>query len=269
MRSLASLVLVAASCSASHPVPQATTTIVDSHVHLAYLPVASQLAAHGVGAVVDLACPERDLDDRLPLRVIRSGPMLTHPRGYPLDSWGSDGYGVGCADVACVDETIDRLVAHGAGVIKLALGEDGLDPQLVPAAVARAHARGVKVAAHALSDASARLAADADVDVLAHTPVELLSGATIAAWETAAGRGPRAVISTLAAFGGTPAAIANLSKLREAGLVVLYGTDLGNLEIDGPSDQEISLLKRAGLGDAAVKAAMTTVPWHFWGFDSR
>ena len=24
--------------------------------------------------------------------------MLTHPNGYPLDQWGSDGYGTGCDD---------------------------------------------------------------------------------------------------------------------------------------------------------------------------
>jgi subtilisin family serine protease len=268
MRSL--LVLLAA-CSAptGSTTQPAKTPIVDSHVHLAYDPVGDQLAAHGVGAVVDLAAPERTLATTYPLRVIRSGPMLTRPGGYPLDAWGADGYGIGCDTAGCVTEVIDRLIDHGAGVIKIALDDDGLPPALLDTAVARAHARGVKVAVHALTDASARLAAEHDVDVLAHTPVEPLAAETITAWQRAAANRERAVISTLAAFGGSPAAVDNLRRLRAAGVTVLYGTDLGNLRVDGPSTEEVALLRRAGLSEADVTAAMTTVPWRFWRFDSR
>lgn len=248
------LVLLAACSSPQKPAP----TIVDSHVHLAYYPVAAELAAHGIGMVVDLGAPERDLPAlrRAPIKVIYSGPMLTRPNGYPLDNWGRDGYGIGCADAACVTSTIDRLAAEGAGVIKLALDDDGLDPKLIPVAVHAAHAHHLKVAVHALSDASAAQAAAAGVDVLAHTPVEPLSPQTIAAWSHGA------VISTLAAFGGSPAAIANLRALRAAGATVLYGTDLGNTRAVGPSSEEIALLREAGLDDAAIKQAMTPT---FWG----
>lgn len=232
--------------------------IVDSHVHLSYWPVADALAQSGIGTVVDLAAPEAALSAKSPLAVIAAGPMLTRPDGYPLDSWGSEGYGIPCADVACVETTIDRLASKGARVIKLALGDNGLDPALVVPAVARAHARGLKVAVHALDDASAKLAGDAGVDVLAHTPAEPLSDATVAAWKG------RAVISTLAAF-GAPAAPENLKRLRAAGCIVLYGTDLGNLRDAGPSLQEIALLRQAGLDDAAITAAMTTTPMEFWG----
>ena len=239
--------------------------IIDSHVHLAFDPVGDRLAEHGVLAAVDLGAPERTLSAGAPIEVRRAGPMLTHPGGYPLDAWGSDGYGIGCADERCIADTIDRLAREGAGVIKLALDDDGLDPKLVPAAVAAAHAHHLKVAVHALSDASAALAARAGVDVLAHTPVEPLSDATVAAWHG------RAVISTLAAFGGSDAAVANLRKLRAAGATILYGTDLGNLRVDGPSGDELSLLRAAGLDDAAITAAMTTAPAAFWGitFDPK
>ena len=113
---------------------------------------------------------------------------------------------------------------------------------------------------HALSNASAALAARAGVDILAHTPVTPLRDDTIAAW-----RG-RAVISTLAAFGGSAAAVHNLAKLRAAGCTILYGTDLGNLRDAGPSADEVQLLRAAGLDDAAITAAMTTTPAAFWGF---
>jgi hypothetical protein len=261
-------------CSSPNPPPSNQATkpsaapIVDSHVHLTILPVADRLAAHGVLAAVDLGAPLYALGTRYPIRVLRSGPMLTRSGGYPLDSWGVNGYGVGCDAAEEIGEEIDDLKNRGAGVIKLALDDNGLDPELARSAVRYAHLRKLKVIAHALSDASARLAADIDVDVLAHTPLEPLAPETIAAWQLASQRGDRAVISTLAAFGGSEVALANLARLRDVGVVVLYGTDLGNLRVDGPSPAEIELLHRAGLDTAAIDAAMTTVPWRFWGFEN-
>jgi imidazolonepropionase-like amidohydrolase len=233
--------------------------IIDSHVHLAYWPVADQLAESGVAAVVDLAAPERMLGASSPIHVIGSGPMLTRVAGYPLESWGRDGYGAGCGDAACVTATIDRLAAAGARVVKLALDDHGLDPALVPIAIEAAHRRRLVVAVHALSNASAKLAGTAGADLLAHTPVEPLATETIAAW-----RG-KAVVSTLAAFGGNDAAIANLRALRAVGVTVLYGTDLGNLRDAGPSRDEVAMLRAAGLDDAAITEAMTTAPARFWG----
>jgi hypothetical protein len=258
----------------SNPQPVASTTkpidtpkLVDSHVHLAYYPVASALAEHGIVAAVDLAAPESALGKAYPLRVIQSGPMLTRPNGYPLDSWGKDGFGIGCADPACVTSAIDRLANKGARVIKIALDDNGLEPRLAAGATMYAHRRGLRVAVHALSDEAVRTAAEIHADVLAHTPLEPLSAETILAWHAEAQHGTHAVISTLVAFGGGDVAISNLGRLRAAGLTVLYGTDLGNLRVDGPSQEEIALLKRAGLSDDEVTAAMTAVPWRFWGFD--
>ena len=271
------LVCVLVACSApSAPSPAAGTSkpaaakrggtipIVDSHVHLTYYPVAQQLAEHGVGAAVDLACPERALGTKYPLPVIQAGPMLTRPGGYPLDSWGADGYGIGCADRDCLLTAIDRFAKKGARVIKIALDDNGLDPTLAQFATRRAHALGLKVAVHALSDASARKAAEIDADVLAHTPLELLAQKTIDAWATP--KGKRAVISTLAAFGGTDEAIDNLRRFHDAGVTILYGTDLGNLRVDGPSQDEIAMMRSAGMTSDEITAAMTTVPWRFWGF---
>ena len=74
----------------------------------------------------------------------------------------------------------------------------------------------------------------------------------------------RTVISTLAAFGGSPAAVDNLRRLRAAGVTILYGTDLGNVRIDGPSAEEVRLLRDAGLDDKEITAAMTTTPIAYW-----
>ena len=145
------------------------------------------------------------------------------------------------------------------------LDDNGLPRPLAQFATNRAHQLGLKVAVHALSDASARVAAEIGADVLAHTPLELLAQKTVDAWATPPGK--RAVITTLAAFGGSDEAIDNLRRLHEAGVIVLYGTDLGNLRIDGPSQDEIALMRRAGMTTEEITAAMTTVPWQFWDFD--
>lgn len=231
--------------------------VVDSHVHLAYYPVGDKLPASGIGAVVDLGAPETTLGTTAPLTVVASGPMITRPSGYPLNAWGENGYGIGCADLACVTDTIDRLAAKGAQVIKLPLDPTGLPPPFVQPAIEHAHAKGLRVAVHALTANAARVAADAGADLLAHTPAEPLDQETIDAW-----RG-RAVISTLAAF-GSPEAVKNLKKLRAAGVTVLYGTDLGNLRLAGPSADEVALLREAGLDDKAIAEAMTTVPIAYW-----
>lgn len=251
------------------PTPEAATTAaapflspptVDSHVHLAYWPVAEQLRARGVLTAVDLGAPLATLEAlRLaPIDVRFAGPLLTSPGGYPLDSWGSAGYGLACADVGCLEAAVADLANRGASVIKIALAPNGLAPALVEPAVQAAHRAGLLVAAHALSDEAAALAGRAGCDVLAHTPVEPLAPSTVELWRK------RAVISTLAAFGGSAAAVDNLRRLRAAGATVLYGTDLGNQRDAGPSEAEMDLLREAGLDEAALFQAMTTAPARFW-----
>lgn len=234
---------------------------VDSHVHLAYLPVGEELLDRGVTAVVDLAAPLGWLDAPVvpkELHVLASGPMITARRGYPTRGWGSDGYGREVGGPREAEAAVDELHAHGAKIIKLpitagpTLAEDALR-----AAVTRAHARGLKTVSHALLDAEVRMAAAVGVDVLAHTPVEPVTDP--GAWSG------RAVISTLAAFGGGRETTENLRRLRAAGAVVVYGTDLGNTRDAGISSDEIDLLRAAGLDGAAILEAGTRAPAAVWG----
>lgn len=234
---------------------------IDSHVHLAYWPVGDRLLDRGVAAVVDLAAPLAWLDAPVAppgLRVLASGPMITARRGYPTRGWGADGYGREVGGPREAEAAVDELHAHGARLIKLpvtdapVLAEDALR-----AAVTRAHGHDLKVVSHALADAEARTAAAVGVDVLAHTPVEPMTD--VAAWSG------RAVISTLAAFGGAPSAVDNLRRLRAAGATVLYGTDLGNTRDAGISAEEIDLLTAAGLDGQAIVDAGTRTPATYWG----
>jgi imidazolonepropionase-like amidohydrolase len=236
---------------------------IDSHVHLSYLPAGRRVLAGGVAAVVDLAAPLEALarpDTPPELLVWRSGPMITARGGYPTQDWGSDGYGLEVDGAEAAARAVDTLADAGAKLIKVPVTEArALEPKTLRAIVERAHARGLKVAAHALLDRQAKTAADAGVDVLAHTPVEPLREATVAAWSG------RAVISTLAAFGGSREAIDNLKKLRAAGATVLYGTDLGNTRSPGIDAEELGLLVEAGFDGQAIVAAMTSVPRDYWG----
>lgn len=236
---------------------------VDSHVHLAYAFDAPTLAAGGIAAAIDLAAPLSFLEEEhAPLQVRAAGPMITALGGYPTQGWGAGGFGLEVSGVDAVRGAVDDVIDAGAALIKVPIGEAPTlgDAELI-ALVAQAHRRGVKVVAHALTDADASRAAIAGVDILAHTPTERLAEATVLAWSS------RAVISTLDAFGGAPDTVDNLRRLREAGATVLYGTDLGNTGIPAIDRNELALLAAAGLDGAAILAAGTTTPVATWDLD--
>lgn len=234
---------------------------IDAHVHLAYLPAHEELLDRGVAGAVDLAAPMSFFDRELaPLRIVRAGPMITAPDGYPTTSWGAGGYGMTCTGDECV-ASVDRIADAGAGLIKIPLaGGPELDDGTLRAVIDRAHARELRVVVHALDDAAALRAANAGADVLAHTPVEPLSDASIAAWSD------RAVIGTLRAFGGSASAIDNLRRLREAGATILYGTDFGNTTTAGIDGAELELMRQSGMDGAAIVEAGTSANARFFGF---
>jgi len=181
--------------------------------------------------------------------------MITAAGGYPLDSWGRDGYGTECHDPPSCTARAEALLASGADVLKLPVDGSAraLDDASLAAVATVAHAHGRLLVAHALSDRDALRAARIGADVLAHTPVTPLSEETVEAW-----RG-RAVISTLAAF-RSPAAVENLARLAAADVAVLYGTDLGNTRTTGIDGGELALLVQTGLDAPAIVRAATETP---------
>jgi imidazolonepropionase-like amidohydrolase len=247
---------------------------IDSHVHLAYEFSAQKLAEGGIAAAVDLAAPVSFLkNDFKPMKVILAGPMITALGGYPTKSWGSDGYGLEISGVAAARDAVETLFRAGARVIKMPIGDATgagaltmaknpamLSDEEMKAVVDQAHSYDMRVATHALNNRDVLRAANAGVDVLAHTPTERLTNAAIAAWST------RAVISTLAAFPKLSMPVENVRRLREAGATVLYGTDMGYTTFPGINPLELELLAKAGLDNQAIIAAGTTVPAAYWGF---
>jgi imidazolonepropionase-like amidohydrolase len=234
---------------------------IDSHVHLALEPASSTLASWGVVAAVDMAAPEKFLESTDPvLRRIASGPMITSEEGYPTQSWGRDGFGIECPVPMCARAAVAKLKLKGARLIKLAVGERGLDEASLRAAADQAQRMRLWVAAHALTDGDAATAWRVGATILAHTPITKLSPSTVELW----GRGT--VITTLAAFGADRQAADNLRALRKAGAQVLYGTDFGNTKVSGISGKEIALMQAAGMSGKEILAAGTSTPAHFWGW---
>jgi imidazolonepropionase-like amidohydrolase len=237
-------------------------SFIDSHVHAAYLQRIAGYPDRGVAGAVDLGMPLESMSTTYPgLQVIVSGPILTSPQGYPTQTWGRNGYGVEVAEPSDADGIVGDLTRRGASVIKIALSEKPtLSEDTARAIVVAAHSRGMKVAAHAVSAAAAELAGRIDVDVLAHIPIEPLPEATLEMF-----RG-RAVVSTLQAFGSSPAAMANIAALRDHGATVLFGTDFGNTTHVGIAPGEVHALLVAGFDMIAIVDMATRIPAEYWGF---
>ena len=254
--------------------------LVDHHVHLMIVG-ADALGDSAIAGIVDLGAPldlvaARRHRDGLP-RADFAGTFLTAPGGYPVGRpWASAGCareigpepGDGRSALPSAAETaVSEQQAFGASVIKVALNADVgpvFDRGTLDAIVAAAHERGLPVVAHVEGDGMTRLAVEAGVDALAHTPFTELVDDVLVARAVAMGQ---RWISTLFVTGyGTTTpdserALDNLRRFRDAGGTVLYGTDLGNGDQPlGVNPDELALLAAAGLGADDLLAAITD-PW--------
>jgi imidazolonepropionase-like amidohydrolase len=233
---------------------------IDSHVHLAYYAVADALPAGGIVGAVDFAAPIGELRKTFPIAVLQSGPMITPLLGYPTQSWGSGGFGLEVASPGDAAAAVDRVLDAGATFVKTPLsGTEGADDAMLASIVERAHARGAKVAVHALGAADAARAIASEADIFGHTPTEPLTAELVDAW------GERTVVSTLAAFGASEATVDNLRAFAERGALILYGTDLGNTRTVGIQSGEIDALVRAGLTGSDIVRSATADAARFWG----
>jgi imidazolonepropionase-like amidohydrolase len=233
---------------------------VDAHVHIAFSSSAA-IVRGGVTTALDLGAPLGVAfeSDHAPLRLGVSGPLLTAPGGYPTRSWGANGFGLEIANAESARAAVAMLSERGAAMIKVAL--EPAEPPVLPddvlhAIVLEAHARGLRVAAHALRAEAVSMVLRAGVDVLAHTPVDRLSDDVVAAL----GAARTWVISTVRAFGASRRARANLEAMAEAGCRIVYGTDLGNGAIQPGIDvAELSILAEVlGSEERALAAATST-----------
>jgi len=250
--------------------------VADRHVHIGLSDPAAVLMG-GVAAVRDLAWPA---DAIFPLAeasevpsfngpLIRAaGPMLTGPGGYPTaDRWAPPltGREIHGADDAA--NAVRLLADRGAAAVKVSLnaeaGPTPTDAELATI-VEVAHDRGIPVTAHAQGSGQVERALGGGVDELAHCPwTERLSESTIEGLAKTV-----RIVSTLDiwSFGRVTeelrTACDNLTRFRNAGGTVVYGTDLGNGAVPPGIDvREAFLLHEAcRMNVDDVLAAMTAGP---------
>lgn len=229
---------------------------VDAHVHLSFSSP-DDVAHGGVTTVLDFgAPPPYATAAHPPLRFRFAGTLLTSPGGYPTRSWGAGGYGTELSSADEARDAVIRWADAGASIIKVALEpREGpmLDADVVRVIVDAAHSRDLLVGAHALEAEAVRVALDAAVDVLAHTPTAKLDDDLV----EACGREEMWVVSTVRAFGGSRRTKRNLAALHDAGCRVVYGTDLGNGSIrPGVDTAELAILADVlGSTEAALASA--------------
>lgn len=151
--------------------------------------------AAGTTTIADLGCPPamircfREATRGSSLagpEVVAAGPVLTAPGGYPLDwmpQWVADlGAAVACDGEKGGEAAVQRVADAGMDVVKLAVMHRSyadkplraVDVPTASAVVKEAHKLGLRVVAHAHSNADYRVAIAAGVDALMQSSFEPL-----------------------------------------------------------------------------------------------
>ena len=143
-------------------------------------------------------------------------------------------------------------------------GKRGLDPTLVSPIVERAHAAGLRVAAHVTSRYDFRVAVEAGVDEIAHLPLEKLEDADT---QLAAANGTVVVTTALShrpAVGVKDLDALhreNLTLLHEAGVQLALGTDSQASIVD--EVQKLASLNVFGRSELLRMLVIDTPRWIF------
>jgi imidazolonepropionase-like amidohydrolase len=233
---------------------------IELHAHLRLGEVPPDVVLrHGLTTVRETGgplAPPSGGDGRL--RLLAAGPILTAPGGYPVPVFGPD-TALEVADIPAAQEAVGRLAAGGAAFIKIALEPGGspgapwtsghqpaypppwpvMPPEVARAIVGAAHARGLIVSVHLSGPAGAALALDAGADEWAHVPCDPIPRELA----TRAAAADVRVVSTLDTLSHCPGTAANATLLAEAGISLLYGTDLAHPDVPwGINAHELMLM---------------------------
>jgi imidazolonepropionase-like amidohydrolase len=248
--------------------------VIDLHTHhtIASIPP-DRLLTHGVTTARDvggLLQPTTHVPGGL--RHVLAGPLLTAPGGYPIP--------VRPAPVETVRgrrdarSTVKAVVANGAKVIKVTVepgGSPGASwsqhraktpppwPMLsvgeLRTIVRTAHALDRRVTAHLSGPPGVRRALAAGVDEWAHMPCDRIPRGLL----RRAARRHVAIVGTLDTESHCTGVMDNARRWLRMGGKLLYGTDMGHVEIPhGIDAQELTLMVHAGMRPEAALAAATS-----------
>jgi imidazolonepropionase-like amidohydrolase len=247
---------------------------IDLHVHVGaqHIPF-ERVLTHGVTTVRDLGGGPLPSLAGGPgtLRYVAAGKFITVPGGYPIPVFGPEG-ALTVAGPAQAARAVRDLVRQGASVIKIAIepgGEPGapwsqapanppppwpmLSVEEVRAIVEEAHGLGRIVTVHLGEARGARIALEAGVDEWAHIPGNLVPEDLL---RQAVHQGVR-VVATLDTESHCGGDLDNARTFVALGGTLLYGTDMGHVEIpDGFDANELHYMMLAGISlDDALAAA--------------
>ncbi|APA96787.1 amidohydrolase family protein [Nocardia seriolae] len=261
--------------------------LIDSHVHLADTESPGKFTAFGVTTALDMAC-DPDI-----VAGLRNAVGTTDIRSAGLAIVGPGGmHATFLPEPAIIrgHDQAEPMVAQrrstGSDYIKLMLeapGEGGPDAATAKTVAAEAHARGLRVIAHAATVGAYAMAVDAGVDVITHIPVEAALPQHDIDRIAAEGR---VVVPTLTMMKGMSAArgfpeafangLANVAALHAAGVPILAGTDANastgvpvNPAFGASLHAELELLVQAGLSPLDALNAATTLPARHFGLADR
>lgn len=248
---------------------------IELHAHLTYQHVPTDtVLRHGITTVRDVGGPlHQPYGGDGSLRLMTSGPIITAPSGYPIPNLGETDIALPVADAEQARQAVQKLVAGGAVVIKVALepgGENGapwsgghshthahsenhntkthdkprrwpmLSPAVLAAIVEEAHTLNRRVAAHLAEAKGAQLALDAGVDEWAHAPCDTLPDAQL---RRAVAQHVK-IVSTIDTLSKCAGINGNVRRLAELGAEFLYGAEIAHPDIPwGIDSQELLYLQ--------------------------
>jgi imidazolonepropionase-like amidohydrolase len=255
---------------------------IDAHVHIGFY-APKEVLVRGVTTVRDLGWPPELIfplarrsssPDFAGPEILAAGPMLTTDGGYPNRAgWAPDGTGLVVSSDADAAEAISDLAREKAAVVKVALNPEAgpvLDGETLRTIVKEAHVAGLKVTGHVWGLTELEKAVEAGMDELAHMLMspEVVPESLI---EKMVERG-MAVVPTLAIRlrRERKIAVSNLRRFREAGGLVVYGTDLGNARVGpGIDPREVKLMTKAGMTPTEIVESATVRSALWLGLDDR
>lgn len=250
---------------------------IDAHTHHLVNGVPTQRAVtHGVTTARDLGGPVAALTAPLGgLREVRSGPILTARGGYPFPVFAKDS-GLTVRSAVQSRAAVRKQVQRGASVIAVSLEPGGsvgapwshhtpstkppwpvLSDAELRAIVSEARRWNRKVVAYLSNSDGVRRALDAGIQEWAHMPCDRVAPELL----RRAGRANVAISGTLDTMSHCRGLMANARDLVRAGAILLYGTDMGHLDVPhGIDAEELHQMIGAGMTVERALAAATSAP---------
>lgn len=265
--------------------------LIDAHVHILERSDLDNLIKNGVTTGLDMACWPEELVKKMrnekgtaqflsaTTPAASSGGAHAKIPGFPHDAIIS-------SDTEAIKFVQDRIKV-GADYIKVvteAKPPEGLSLPILETIIGEAHANNLKVNAHAITSGALKLALQASVDVVHHSPIDaILDDPIISSLKSK----EIVIVPTLIMMQGTAEfygsrglninfAIESIKKMHKQGINILLGTDSNSSEGVPFSPkhgsavyQEMNLLKSAGLSIDEIYSAATSKAANTFGINDR